>query len=58
MQLDWVQLIGALATAFAAGFGAGFSVHVVISRKSVVTQRGNRAGGDIAGGNINKRDPK
>jgi hypothetical protein len=51
------ELIAALAAAFAAGFGAGFTFKLVVdrSRRSKVTQTGNRAGGDIAGGDIHKR---
>jgi hypothetical protein len=57
MQVDWAQIIGALATAFAAGFGSGFAVRVVIdrSRTHKVIQKGNTAGGDIAGRDISKR---
>lgn len=56
MQVDWNALISAVV-AFIAGFGAGFSVkvHLDRSRKTVINQKGNTAGGDIVAGNIDKR---
>lgn len=47
---------------FIAGLGAGWTLNLVISRKSKKTYRktttrqdSNTAGGDIAGGDINKK---
>ena len=55
--MDWFQLIGATVGGFLVGFGTGFSFKVYWdrSRKKVVNQTGNVAGGDIAGGDIKKR---
>lgn len=53
---DIIDLIVAGVAAFIAGFGAGISVKVIYDRsnKYNVLQKGNTAGGDIAGRDITK----
>ena len=46
--------------AFLAGLGAGWTLKLVVSskrnsRNTIVSQRSNRAGGDIVAGDVNKR---
>jgi hypothetical protein len=55
--MDWLKYVVAAVTAIAAGW----SVKVLISNRStrskrttIVSQKNNRAGGDIVGGDMNK----
>jgi hypothetical protein len=57
--MDWLTHIGS----FLLGLGAGWTLKVVISNRSsrskrvtVTSQKYNRAGGDIVGGDINKNN--
>ena len=56
--MDWLTHIGA----FIAGLGAGWTLKVVISNRSdssrkisIVSQKGNHAGGDIVAGDKSQK---
>ncbi len=57
--MDWWTHV----VTFLAGLGAGWTLKVVISnrstrtsRTSVVSQKNNRVGGDLVGGDMHKND--
>lgn len=58
--MDWKWIIEHLIT-LVLGLVAGWSARIVVSRRSShrmnkVTQKGNVAGGDIVGGDMNKNN--